>query len=172
MSTLFETTEVVEDWRPMPKRKPDRGDQDDMRLIRLEIARALKRAVRETGISQNALGRGLGITSGTISSWLSGRTQPSLEQFVILCHVLKKSSDLILGTWAFRSSEPPPDDEAVGAGVISGHVAIHMLKRAESTVKNWPHSLVARRRALEETQTALRSQVAGLRRRYRSRPPA
>jgi len=78
--------------------------------IRAEIAARLKDEIGQSPLSQNALAQALGITSGAVSSWMSGRTQPSLEQLAVICRGLNLSADRILGLGKRpRRSEPHED---------------------------------------------------------------
>lgn len=99
------------------------GDEKT-RQVRLLIAENLARAIDESGISQNAVGRMLGVGSSTMSSWRKGRTQPSLEQVALLCLLLGVTADDILGTGALHVEPPgpdaPPDQVAKAKHAIRG----------------------------------------------------
>lgn len=56
--------------------------------LRAEIAARLKAAITKSGVSQRAIAKMLGVTSGTVSGWAKGRTQPSLEEFAAICYGL------------------------------------------------------------------------------------
>jgi transcriptional regulator with XRE-family HTH domain len=83
--------------RPVEKPKQPPEKPKHRRVLRAEIAARLKAAISESGVSQNALARMMRVSSGTLSSWTSGRTQPSLEEFSILCYGLDLSPRKILG---------------------------------------------------------------------------
>jgi len=72
---------------------------------RLEIAGRIREAIQRSGVSQNGVGRSMGVSSSTVAGWVSGRTQPSLEQFARLCRGLRVRADDVLGVFpddAFR----------------------------------------------------------------------
>lgn len=69
----------------------------ELQAHRQEIASAIKKLLEREGLGQNELGRRLGKTSGAMSGWTGGRTQPSLEEFAYICRETKASADQLLG---------------------------------------------------------------------------
>ncbi len=77
---------------------------------RRAIARRLKAALAAANVGQNELGRELGKGSSAVAGWVSGRTQPSLEELAAICRRLQRSADEILGLKPVSGPEPayPP----------------------------------------------------------------
>jgi transcriptional regulator with XRE-family HTH domain len=66
--------------------------------IRADIGRRLVLAMtNRLNISQRQLAIRLGVTSGTITNWLQGTTQPSLERFAEMCAEAGITADEVLG---------------------------------------------------------------------------
>lgn len=58
-------------------------------MITLEQIRAkLQEAIRESGLTQTAIAKRLGVSQQTIGQYLSGRAMPALDTFANLCAVL------------------------------------------------------------------------------------
>lgn len=64
--------------------------------LRVEIGHRLQDAIRAAGLSQNEVGRRLGTTGSSVSSWCTGRSQPSLEQLAALMELVGESADKVL----------------------------------------------------------------------------
>ncbi len=142
-------------------RKEEIEDADrHMRLIRLEIARGLKAAVKSlTYLSQNDLARIMKVTTGTMSNWLSGTTQPSLEEFSVLCHITNRSADKMIGVpYDGRES---PDDEARAAEMAAA-MTLHLLERATGS-RNLTNN-----KELQAREKRLRAELSALRRSARA----
>src|SRR5262245_27889906 len=78
------------------------------RQQRRDIARRLKAALVRSGVGQNQLGRELRKTSSAVAGWMSGRTQPSLEELAYICRRLGVSADEILGIEPVPLHSPVP----------------------------------------------------------------
>lgn len=83
--------------------------------LRKEIGLRLRGAMKAFPISQNGMARVLGVSSGTVSGWVNGRTQPSLEQFAVMCHLLQASANDILGITAAFKARPQTVEEKMVA---------------------------------------------------------
>jgi len=66
-------------------------------MLRRHIGRRIAEAIHASGRSQNSIAKRIGVSSSTMSGWVSGRAQPSLETLGALCQILNVSSDAILG---------------------------------------------------------------------------
>lgn len=58
----------------------------------------LRRLRKENGISQKRLAKELGLTPSLVSSWESGRGNPTVESVLTMCRILGVSADELLGT--------------------------------------------------------------------------
>ena len=61
------------------------------------ITAGLRKEIENSSKSKAQIAAELGVSRPTISQYLSGRIQPSLETFAKLCRVLNCSADDILG---------------------------------------------------------------------------
>ena len=61
-----------------------------------QIRKRLQEAIRQSGISQTALAKRIGIGQQTISEYLHGKSMPALDSFANLCKVLDVSADYLL----------------------------------------------------------------------------
>lgn len=64
----------------------------------------LKDLRKEKGMTQIELATALGVSSGTVAMWETGKRKPSFEMFEKLTQVFDKRIDYILGT----SDDPAP----------------------------------------------------------------
>lgn len=64
----------------------------------------LKDLRKEKGMTQIELATALGVSSGTVAMWETGKRKPSFEMFEKLTQVFDKRIDYILGT----SDDPTP----------------------------------------------------------------
>ena len=62
----------------------------------LIITENLKREIEQSGFKKSDIAKSIGVTSATISQYLSGRAQPTLATLSKLCVVLDCSADDIL----------------------------------------------------------------------------
>lgn len=62
-----------------------------------EIQPKIAEAIRQSGLTQNALALKIGVKQQTIAQYLSGRAMPALDTFANLCAVLEVSADYLLG---------------------------------------------------------------------------
>ena len=60
------------------------------------FGKRLRTAREAHGITQEALGFEVGVTSATISKWETGRSEPTLEQIALLTGLLGRSADYFL----------------------------------------------------------------------------
>jgi transcriptional regulator with XRE-family HTH domain len=60
------------------------------------ISKNLKEEIEQSGKSKTEIARAIGVSSPTISQYLSGRIQPSLATLSKLCNFLGCSADDIL----------------------------------------------------------------------------
>ena len=68
-----------------------------MRMITLDKIRVhLIEAIKQSGISQTALAKQIGIGQQTISEYLHGKSMPALDTFAKLCAVLDLDANEIL----------------------------------------------------------------------------
>lgn len=61
-----------------------------------QIRQRLQEAIRQSGMSQTALAKRLGIGQQTISEYLHGKSMPALDTFANLCAVLDVDPAYIL----------------------------------------------------------------------------
>jgi transcriptional regulator with XRE-family HTH domain len=73
---------------------------------RRAIGQRIKEAITRRGISQNQLARHFKKVPSAMNGWVTGRTQPSLEQLAEICRLTHATADWILGIPG--SPEPPP----------------------------------------------------------------
>lgn len=62
-----------------------------------DIMRRVRQVVYDTGMSNKALGKALGLNYNTIGSWLSGRCDISVEGLRRLCQYTKTDPAVLLG---------------------------------------------------------------------------
>lgn len=66
-------------------------------MVTLEQIRArLQEAIKQSGMSQTALAKRIGVGQQTISEYLHGKAMPALDTFANLCKVLDVSADYLL----------------------------------------------------------------------------
>ena len=75
-----------------------------MRGVRTMFPERLKDLRKEKGMTQIELATALGVSSGTVAMWETGKRKPSFEMFEKLTQVFDKRIDYILGT----SDDPAP----------------------------------------------------------------
>lgn len=63
-----------------------------------EIQKRLVEAIKQSGLSQTALAKKLGISQPTVSGYIKGRKMPALDTFANLCIILDIDANDILGT--------------------------------------------------------------------------
>lgn len=63
-----------------------------------EIQKRLANEIKNSGLTQTALAKKLGIKQPTIGQYISGRSMPALDTFANLCVVLDIDPAEILGT--------------------------------------------------------------------------
>ncbi len=123
------------------------------RVLRAEIGARLKAAIAATGLSQNAVGRLLKVSSSTVSGWAKGRTQPSLEEFAALCYSLGLSPGQILGV------EDPPKRKRQPNVITKGGVRELVAKSALAMAR---YDEAAKRARLSEAEKRLGEFAHGL----------
>lgn len=64
--------------------------------INEQIRENLKREIEYSGKSKSLIAKNIGIKAPTLSQYLSGRAQPTLETLTLLCMELNISADDIL----------------------------------------------------------------------------
>lgn len=62
----------------------------------LIISENIKREIEQSGIKKSDIAKAIGVTSATVSQYLSGRAQPTLATLSKLCSILDCSADDIL----------------------------------------------------------------------------
>lgn len=65
-------------------------------IVLAQIHDKLAEAIRESGLTQTALAKRLGVSQPTIGQYLSGRSMPALDTFANLCAVLDVDPAYIL----------------------------------------------------------------------------
>lgn len=65
-------------------------------IILAQIHDKLAEAIRQSGLTQTALAKRLGVSQPTIGQYLSGRSMPALDTFANLCAVLDVDPAYIL----------------------------------------------------------------------------
>src|SRR5262245_11287368 len=98
-------------------RGPRNGEHPRMRPgteSRRRIGARISQALRRAGISQNELARRLEKASSAVSGWVSGRTQPSLEELADICRMTGVTADSILGLSGAPSTPAAVDPRLVG----------------------------------------------------------
>jgi transcriptional regulator with XRE-family HTH domain len=71
----------------------------------------LKQLRKEKGMTQIDLAEALGVSSGTVAMWETGKRKPSFEMFDKLTEVFDRRLDYILGTSDDPSSQKLREDE-------------------------------------------------------------
>jgi transcriptional regulator with XRE-family HTH domain len=61
------------------------------------ISRNIKNAIELSGKAKTDIANAIGVTKPTVSQYISGRIQPSLDTLSRLCRFLEISADEILG---------------------------------------------------------------------------
>lgn len=79
---------------------------------RREIGARISEALTRTGLSQRQLARQMGKGSSTITGWVNGKTQPSLEELAEICDLTGARADWILGLGG-KAPAPQVDVKAV-----------------------------------------------------------
>lgn len=65
--------------------------------VKQYLGRQIRLARRRKGLSQEELGRIIGLSKQTVCGWERGRNEPCSECIVALCKALEVSSDHLLG---------------------------------------------------------------------------
>lgn len=65
-------------------------------IVLAQIHDKLAEAIRESGLTQTALAKRLGVSQQIIGQYLSGRSMPALDTFANLCAVLDVDPAYIL----------------------------------------------------------------------------
>ncbi len=65
-------------------------------IVLAQIHDKLAEAIRQSGLTQTALAKRLGVSQPTIGQYLSGRSMPALDTFANLCAVLDVDPAYIL----------------------------------------------------------------------------
>lgn len=63
----------------------------------MKISENLKNELLWQGITQKDFAIALNVPPTTVNSWIKGRNNPTLKQFVQICYVLRVSADELLG---------------------------------------------------------------------------
>ena len=71
----------------------------------MEFSETLKYYRRESGLRQSDIARRLGVSQNAISSWETGRTEPSLGQLSELCKVLNCPIEALTNNRARKAGE-------------------------------------------------------------------
>ena len=72
----------------------------DSKALYLMISDNIKTEILLSGKTKTEIAKAVGISKPTLSQYLSGRAQPSLPTFALLCRVLDASADEILNLTA------------------------------------------------------------------------
>lgn len=65
--------------------------------MRIIVEERIKYLMQAEGVSQYALAKKLGISQSTISNWLNGKKEPSIESLWKLADYFGESVDYIIG---------------------------------------------------------------------------
>ena len=76
----------------------------------------LKQLRKEKGLTQIELAKVLGVSSGTVAMWETGKRKPSFDMFDRLTGIFDKRIDYILGT----TDDPNPPKAGEGEAVVKG----------------------------------------------------
>lgn len=57
----------------------------------------LKLSLKQNGMSQNELARRIGMSQSVVNNYCTGKREPSLETFVLICKTLEETADYMLG---------------------------------------------------------------------------
>lgn len=138
-------------------------------ILRRHFGRRFAFTVKRAGISQNELARQLGVSSGTISSWVSGRTQPSIEILMAACTILQVDANALLGFDANQRAEASVEYARSELMVIAAkglaieRMSTAALKKAGAERRD---ALRAGRASLEQKARGLDSLVIELEKKY------
>lgn len=77
----------------------------------------LKQLRKEKGMTQIDLAKAIGVSSGTVAMWETGKRKPSFEMFDRLTEVFDRRIDYILGA----SDDASPLKVAEGEAVVTGN---------------------------------------------------
>ncbi len=66
-------------------------------VILQEIQKRLAEAIKQSGMSQTALAKKLGVSQSIISRYIKGNKMPALDTFANLCIILDIDANDILG---------------------------------------------------------------------------
>lgn len=64
----------------------------------MSFAWNLKTARTQAGLTQGELAKKVGVSQKTLSSWETGRTDPSIEETIKLCNALDCTIETLTGT--------------------------------------------------------------------------
>ena len=65
------------------------------------IQARLREAIAQSGIKQNAIAKGIGVSYQTVSKYMNNDVLPTLDKLAKLCVLIGVSSDYILGITDF-----------------------------------------------------------------------
>lgn len=75
----------------------DKGDDEDTEMNLKDIQRRLREEIRNSGMTQKALAKRIGVSPQTVSKYMKNDIFPSLDTFARICKALDIKSDYILG---------------------------------------------------------------------------
>ena len=103
----------------------------------MSFAWNLKTMRSQSGLTQGELAKKIGVSQKTLSSWETGRTDPSIEETIRICNALDCTIESLTGTKARSTGEISYDDILVKLcdldynrlyelrGVIDAHLKRH-----------------------------------------------
>lgn len=91
----------------------------------MEFSERMKQLRHDKGVTQVQLAQGLGISTGTVAMWETGKRMPSFETLCALEEYFDKRMDYILGRSNDASSPRPSEDDIEQLGVWETDVYLY-----------------------------------------------
>ncbi len=115
----------------------------------MSFAQRLKEAMHERSFTMYRLSKELGVHQTTISNWLSGRTEPRLEQLVKISEILKLSTSYLLTGETHFPEDFAADD------VLRQIASSDQRSAATLTPEKYEKALISFRNVTEQAQSNL-----------------
>lgn len=70
-----------------------------------KLPQQLKKVLKQKNMTQKQLAEILNVSASTISSYCTGRTEPSFDSLLIICRTFKKKANYMLGVRTKRKKK-------------------------------------------------------------------